>query len=258
MNAVVRAGYALPREAEMLSNQHAQRPNSVTSNIVTIDPSFLLGHRNIAVADGGNFTTYLEDASLFYGNVATSPIIDEQSIYPILSTTIYSHLELAHKIISWAPYPWSAVHISAESFWTSLRLQTLLAQFRRSGVTPYAERIAMRLEFLYRESLDDDEQPLSLDSVEHFLSFLKYVQSTTYPDITLTPFGHIYAVWGRTATRKLSLAFMDARIKYVFFYRNNIDDVSSAKGLGEVPISDIPFVIDQMPRALRAVIFTDG
>lgn len=256
MNAVARAGYVPPYDdGDLLSSERALRPDFAMRTTALLGSAFSAEYENV----GGvaNPTTYLLNPESLSASRGAFVIFDQMKSQ-LVGPNVFGQPDFISGNISWTSQWWNATHQFSASFWKWVQLQTLLTKFRRSGVTPFTERLALRIEYLYKESLEDDELPLSIDSVIQFLSFLELVRPGTYPDVTLTSSGCIFVTWGRVTGQKISLEFADRRIKYTFFYKSQLGDTLIARGYGDLPLNEILMFISQLPSALSSTLFADA
>lgn len=97
-------------------------------------------------------------------------------------------------------------------------LERALQEFLHSSAVPKAqkERVAARIGFLYEASgeEDDDEAPLSLESVKRCFAFLEDAPWNGYPTISVTANGDLLAEW--------KSADGEARLIVEFRSRNDI------------------------------------
>lgn len=96
----------------------------------------------------------------------------------------------------------------------------LISQIRFSQNISHAERISNRLSDLRGMVRDEDGEnaDLSAESIQSFFSFLKMYPNIRYPDITLTPAGHIYSRWKGDNGSLFSVEFLpDFKVGYVVF-----------------------------------------
>ena len=88
----------------------------------------------------------------------------------------------------------------------------LMLELFRNEMYQHAEMVAERLEHLDElEQEEENEEPISLDSVATFLSFLVAFSSRAEPGITVTPDGNIYATWKAEGGRHCGIEFAPMR-----------------------------------------------
>jgi hypothetical protein len=99
----------------------------------------------------------------------------------------------------------------AESGTAEIEKWRLMLDLFRHEAYPHAEDVAERLRHLHEIEPEDDEEPISLDSVAMLLSFLVPFTSKAQPAITVTPDGNIYATWKAEGGRHCGVEFTPAR-----------------------------------------------
>ena len=87
----------------------------------------------------------------------------------------------------------------------------LMLDLLRDEVHPHAEAVAERLEHLHEIEPEEDEEPISPDSLATFPSFLVAFPSKAEPGITVTPDGNIYATWKAEDGRHCGIEFAPVR-----------------------------------------------
>lgn len=87
----------------------------------------------------------------------------------------------------------------------------LMLELFRNEMYEHAETVAERLEHLNQLEPEEDEQPISLDSMATFLSFLVAFSGKVEPGITVTPDGNIYATWKAEGGRHCGIEFAPSR-----------------------------------------------
>lgn len=74
----------------------------------------------------------------------------------------------------------------------------------------FAERLSERLYYLTSicEQEYPEQAPISPESLEDFVAFLRSIPNLAYPGIVLTPSGNIQAEWRQAKTRHLAVEFV--------------------------------------------------
>lgn len=99
-------------------------------------------------------------------------------------------------------------------------VENLISRIRLSSHMLHVERISNRLRDLRRTIREEDGESadISADSIHSFFSFLKMHPNIRYPDITLTPDGHVYSRWKGDNGSLFSAEFLpNSRVGYVVF-----------------------------------------
>lgn len=84
----------------------------------------------------------------------------------------------------------------------------------------FAERLAKRLHYLARISEEEypEQAPISRESLEDFVAFLKATPNLAYPGVVLTPSGNIQAEWRKANKRHLAVEFVgNGDVHFVVF-----------------------------------------
>lgn len=72
----------------------------------------------------------------------------------------------------------------------------------------YGERLATRLRFLVSAAIEEQELPVSLESLRSFVVFLREFPGTSYPDVVLSPEGNIRTEWRKGDKSLLAVEFL--------------------------------------------------
>lgn len=119
------------------------------------------------------------------------------------------------------------------------KIKNLIEHLRRWVDTPFAERIAKRLEFLIEASQEEEpeELPISPESLRNFIGFLQTTANLKYPDVVLTPSHDIWAEWSTAPNRHFAVEFLpNDKARFVIFApdANNVENIIRLSGISSV------------------------
>lgn len=96
----------------------------------------------------------------------------------------------------------------------------LILYVREELKATFADRLAKRLHYLARISEEEypEQAPISRESLEDFVAFLKATPNLAYPGVVLTPSGNVQAEWRKEKNRHLVVEFVgNADVRFVVF-----------------------------------------
>ena len=105
----------------------------------------------------------------------------------------------------------------------SISLSSLISFVRNHVRLGYSEALASRLSYLHEASIDEapDQAPISVDSLQCFISFIDGKTELKEPDVVLTYSGNIRAEWYRSRKEHLGVEFLPTgQVRYVVFARD--------------------------------------
>lgn len=125
----------------------------------------------------------------------------------------------------------------------------LISRIRQNAEGLHADHIAQRLNQLWKvsEVEEPDNCAMSSDSLRSFERFANLYPRVRYPDITLTPGGHVYARWKGSRRSLLSIQFLpEMKVRFVVFAPNqrHPEELNRASGTDFVET-----VMDNLSRA---------
>lgn len=106
---------------------------------------------------------------------------------------------------------------------TSTTTSDLISFVRNHVQLPYSADLAKRLEYLRVASIEEypEQAPMSIDSLQCFLSFVKREPNLTEPDLVLTYAGNIRAEWHKSRKEHFAVEFLpNGQVHYVVFTRD--------------------------------------
>ncbi len=97
----------------------------------------------------------------------------------------------------------------------------LIISFVRNHLkVPYSSKLADRLDYLHEASIEEapEQSPISVDSLQGFINFLKKEQNLGEPDVVLSYEGNIRAEWHKSRREHFAVEFLpDCQVRYVIF-----------------------------------------
>lgn len=114
------------------------------------------------------------------------------------------------------------IKIMSTSWTCSVEQHRLISTFRDLRVT-HADNLVARLEYLWAASIED--QPtncvISSASLRHFRNFVESHPMVSYPDVTITPGGEVYAQWRGQGKNLFALQFLTPPdVRFLVFVPN--------------------------------------
>ncbi len=111
-----------------------------------------------------------------------------------------------------------------ETFDETLATTSDLISFIRNHVRlAYSASLANRLEYLRDASIEEapEQAPISVNSLQCFVSFIKSEPNLAEPDIVLTYTGNIRAEWHKSRKQHFAVEFLpNGQVRYVVFSRD--------------------------------------
>ena len=105
------------------------------------------------------------------------------------------------------------------------KVKKLIDYVREGSNIKFAHELAVRLNFLHEDVNEDpEEDPISIESLRNFISFLRNTTNLKYPNVVLTPSNEICAQWRTAPNRHFAVVFQPTgEARFVIFTPNPKD-----------------------------------
>ena len=110
----------------------------------------------------------------------------------------------------------------------------------------FAERLAKRLHYLASISEEEYPQqaPISPQSLEDFVTFLRSTPNLLYPGVVLTPSGNIQAEWRKGKNRHFAVQFVGSGdVHFVVFAPDPKDPYKTIRASGIVTVASLMDIV---------------
>jgi hypothetical protein len=105
------------------------------------------------------------------------------------------------------------------------KIKKLIDYVRGGSKIQFAQELAVKLNFL-NDIVNEDpaEDPISIDSMRNFISFLQNTTNLKCPSVALTPSNEIHAQWRTAPNRHFAAVFLQTgETRFVIFTPNSKD-----------------------------------
>lgn len=123
-----------------------------------------------------------------------------------------------------------------------ISLSDLITRFRQLPKIDFAERIAIRLNYLLEVSREEqpEQAPPAAASLQGFLAFLFKNPDLAYPDLVLTPDGNVRAQWRRGPRQHFAVEFLeDEDVRFVIFAPDPKHPYKTARVSGTATVDSV-------------------
>ena len=105
------------------------------------------------------------------------------------------------------------------------KVNKLINYVREESKIQFAQELAVKLNALNEVVNEDpDEDPISIDSMRNFISFLQNTTNLKCPNVALTPSNEIHAQWRTAPNRHFAAVFLPTEeTRFVIFSPNSKD-----------------------------------
>jgi hypothetical protein len=112
-----------------------------------------------------------------------------------------------------------------ENLTSQEKIKKLIYYVRGGSKIQFAQELAVKLNFLNEVVNEDpDEDPISIDSMRNFISFLQNTTNLKCPNVALTPSNEIHAQWRTAPNRHFAAVFLQTgETRFVIFAPNSKD-----------------------------------
>lgn len=117
----------------------------------------------------------------------------------------------------------STTHQPSKYSTSHTTVSDLISYVRNHLKSAYASNLANRLEYLRDASIEEapEQSPISVASLQGFISFIQKEHSLSKPDLVLTYTGNIRAEWHKSRKEHFAAEFLpNGQVRYVVFARD--------------------------------------